>query len=191
MKNTHDIKAIETAFEKIITNKVFKRSSLQERILRYLINEALSGKDVKEHSIGIELFQDKYTTNQNNSRIRSYVFYLRKKLDEYYKGQGRNETIIFNIEKGQYNLTFNKNSHLINTTKNKNVNSLPKKTVLYSLIATTALIAILFLATKFAKPSYIWTPIFNGKTICIVADNYMVANQFKDQKYVFFNKKRK
>ena len=95
MRNIANKQEIEEAFERVIESILFKRSLLQERILRYLIDQVIEGNDIKEQSIGIDLLKDKYEANQNNSKIRVYVFHLRKKLAEYYSGIGKDESVIF------------------------------------------------------------------------------------------------
>ncbi|WP_111707624.1 hypothetical protein [Lutibacter citreus] len=186
MENSYDVTAIEEAFEQVITNRVFKRSSLQERILRYLINQALAENDVSEHSIGFELFKEKYTADQNDSKIRVYVFYLRKKLAEYYNGTGKNESIIFYVEKGQYNLTFKQNSNNISKTKEGEYVSLKlSKKVMQAIIALFVISISLIAFFQLYKPTYIWQPFFKDNTLCVIADHYMVANHTTKNSYSY------
>ena len=97
---------VEQALERICSDPLFRRSRTNELILRFLVKQAFEGNDVKEQVIGLELFKNDYSPEQNDSKIRVAVYYLRKKLSEYYTGNGRDESLRFVIKKGQYNLNF-------------------------------------------------------------------------------------
>lgn len=185
MENNNDVEAIEEAFKRIIVNRVFKRSSLQERILRFLIDQAIAGNDVTEHAIGVELFKDKYTVNQNDSKIRVYVFYLRKKLAEYYNGIGKDENIIFHTEKGHYNLVFKKKSDQSKEVKDSNYINLrfSKKKTLYIIVGVIMSLIVALVAYRYNKQTFIWQPFLEDNTLCVIADHYMIADRNNKNNY--------
>lgn len=188
MKNIPNKQEVEDAFERVIESKLFKRSLLQERILRYLIDQAIEGNDIKEQSIGIDLLKDKYEADQNNSKIRVYVFHLRKKLAEYYSDIGKDEKVIFYIEKGQYNLTF-ETKLLKPEFKEKSyfTFNISKKIVLITFGLIVSVVLLLFLLNR-NEPSYFWKPFLTKKseTVCIVADHFMVSDVTNIKKHTFF-----
>lgn len=173
-----EIQEIEDAFERIRTHKLFKRSTLHIGILRYLIDQAIAKKEVKEQTIGSEVLKENYANDQNSSKVRVYVYNLRKKLSEYYKEAGINKTIIFQIEKGQYNLTFKQNSknNKIDQKKKYLNLRLPIKPVIIS--SGIALVLLLFLLTN-SKETYIWNVFLanKSKTLCVIADHYMLSDK--------------
>ncbi|MCW2120314.1 hypothetical protein [Flavobacterium sp. 7A] len=176
---------IENAFEKIKNDELFKRSSLLTKILRYLIDQALSGNDVKEQTIGIDVLKEKYETDQNDSKVRVYIFNLRKKLVEYNANSGKDEAIVFHIEKGQYNLAFNKKEvppQIKLSKKYYNIRLSLKSIVLFGGIFILGLFT--FLIIKWNKPTNIWNSFTeNNSTLCVIADKFVVANISKEDRH--------
>lgn len=168
---------VEDAFERIKSSKLFKRSVLHESILRYLIDQAIEGNDVKEQTIGVDVLNENYDTDQKNSKVRVYVYNLRKKLGEYYASTGKNENLIFHIEKGQYNLTIKEN--LIKNKKaskptNINISISIKSALIFLGILILALMA--FFIFKKDRNTYVWESMLSkNNTLCIVADQYVVG----------------
>lgn len=180
--NKFSSEEIESAFESIKSHKLFLKSALQERILRYLIDQALAENDVKEQTIGVELLDENYDQVQSNSKVRVYVYNLRKKLAEYYKTDGKDEKIRFSIEKGQYNLTFKEKA--FKDTSSKSFNSiniqLPLKPTLVFL-GLMILALTVFIVQKNNQTTYLWKPFFTKEkaTLCIVADQYIVSDKLQ------------
>jgi hypothetical protein len=175
-KNTKN--DIETAFDKIKSSKLFSKSSLHKSILRYLIDQAMLGIDVKEQNIGTDILDENYEDTTSNSKVRVYVYNLRKKLSDYYKEDGKTEEIIFHIEKGQYNISFKRRT--ISTKKKANHLTLriPLKPV--GLILGICLLALgVFYFQKSNETNYLWEPFHtkNKATLCIVADHFMVSDK--------------
>lgn len=180
MKMNFSIQEVEEAFERIKSSKLFKRSALQESILRYLIDQAIAGNDVREQNIGVDLLKENYDTDQKNSKVRVYVYNLRKKLDEYYKGAGQNESIIFHIEKGQYNLSFKQNSTKDKTRIPTHLNfRLPIKSTLIFLGILVITVMVIFMFKK-EKEAFVWKPfLLENNSLCVVADQYITSNKGK------------
>ena len=179
MKGNFETQEIEKAFEKINSDSLFKRSTLHTKILRYLIDQALAENDVKEQTIGVDLLKENYDNDQNDSKVRVYVYNLRKKLEEYYEGPGKDETLLFQIEKGQYNLVFKRKKIVVKKTLiNKVVNiqfSLKKVLLITGFIVV---FISLFLIGKSFKKQYLWEAFLqNNNSICVIADKFIVADK--------------
>ncbi|MCL3780501.1 hypothetical protein EMN47_08870 [Prolixibacteraceae bacterium JC049] len=98
---------IQAHLQEIIKSKGFSRSNTNTTLLRFLVEATLNEKELKEVTIGHELFGQKYDPIKNDNKVRVYVHNLRKKLDEYYSKEGANSKIRFEIAKGQYKVAFN------------------------------------------------------------------------------------
>lgn len=92
---------IEGHLEKIIKSKNFLKSQINIDLLKYLTHATLDNKPLKEYTISSELFN-----KDNDGAVRVYIHNLRKKLNEYYQTEGKDDKIIFSIPKGQYQLQF-------------------------------------------------------------------------------------
>lgn len=182
VNNKFNDKEIESAFNRIVSHKLFLKSPLQESLLRYLIDQYYAENDVKEQTIGMELLDENYDQDQSSSKVRVYVYNLRKKLTEYYKTDGKDEKIMFVIEKGQYNLTFKEKPS--KSTSFKNFNSinieLPLKPTL-GFLGLIVLALTVFFFQKNNQTTYLWKPFFTKEkaTLCIVADQYIVSDKIQ------------
>jgi hypothetical protein len=88
--------------KKIISSERF-RSKKEARLLEYLVTETLEGRTPKETTIAIELFhKDDRFNPADDSLVRSSMYALRKRLDEYYLDEGRDEHTRIRIPKGKY-----------------------------------------------------------------------------------------
>jgi len=91
----------------IIKSEQFQRSSVNVSLLTLLVNSTLDKKELKETIVGSVLFGKTYDPIKNDNKVRVYVHNLRKKLTEYYETIGKDDPIIFKIDKGQYKVSFN------------------------------------------------------------------------------------
>ena len=106
MENTPKINKINRSLEKVVNHHLFVTSPRNARLLSFLVEQAVNGIDVKEHVIGVELFQNNYNPDSNDGRVRVSMYNLRKKLEEYYREVGAVDDVFFEIKKGQYNIQF-------------------------------------------------------------------------------------
>ena len=118
---------------------------------------------------------ENYDDNQKNSKVRVYVYNLRKKLDEYYSSTGKNENLVFNIEKGQYNLTFKQQLPEKDKIAKPRYFKIPITPTLITLGILLALLTGVFMFKK-DRDTYVWESILSkNNTICIIADQYVVG----------------
>ncbi|WP_109831795.1 hypothetical protein [Reichenbachiella versicolor] len=154
--------------DRIISDKAFSRSKVNVRLLRFLVESTLADKDVKEVTIGTELFSTKYDPVKWDNKVRVYVYHLRKKLDEYYQSANSNE-IVFQIAKGQYKVQFESYRATQTHDAEKNI-SLAKW--IYGAIAMVVLAIAIFFVTKPSIDDF-WKGLMNnGMSTTVVFGDY-------------------
>lgn len=82
-------------------------SSTYTRLLRFLVESTRSGAIPKEQAIAEHLLGKNFA-GSDTSKIRVYIYHLRKKLDQYYEGEGKGEQYLISIPKGSYEVKFSK-----------------------------------------------------------------------------------
>ncbi|MGY6649755.1 hypothetical protein [Wenyingzhuangia sp. IMCC45574] len=166
---------------KICENRNFEKSPRNVRLLKFLTLKAIEKEDVTEYTIGIELFENNYEPDKNDSKVRVYMYNLRKKLDEYYQQEGLKDSLIFTIHKGQYNLTFERI-----TTESKQVTAPTKQLGIKKIISLTTLSLLLITLICFLfrtkETNYCWHTFFNSSNnICVVADHTFVYKKVDNE----------
>ncbi|BAX81742.1 helix-turn-helix domain-containing protein [Labilibaculum antarcticum] len=179
-----DQKAIENALKRICSHPLFANSSIYTRLLEYLVEKALSGEELKEFTIGTDLFGKNYLDDKNDGTVRSYMYKLRKKLAAYYAEADIRESVIFEIKKGQYNLSFIPSNKYHQLKKNTDISiKIPLKALkLAGIIAFTVLAASLVIINQMNTPSNIWKAFFEkmATNMVIVSDQYIVDEIYSD-----------
>ncbi|HRU93164.1 MAG TPA: hypothetical protein P5268_09060 [Candidatus Marinimicrobia bacterium] len=93
--------------EKILQSKEFSSSKIYASYLTYLVEAAEKGKKLKEISIAIEFFgKDANFNPAEDTIVRTHTYNLRKKLQNYYYDEGKDDKYRLRIPKGQYEVTF-------------------------------------------------------------------------------------
>jgi hypothetical protein len=92
--------------ERIVNSNTFSKTAINVKLLSFLVHASLDNAEIKEFTIGVEMFGDKYDPIKNDNKARVYVYHLRKKLEKYYAEEATNDEIIFSIGKGQYQVQF-------------------------------------------------------------------------------------
>ena len=93
--------------EKILNSKDFTGSKIYQDYLRYLVESTEAGKDLKETTIAIELFgKDASFNPAEDTTVRSHSYVLRKKLENYYLTEGKEDKYRLRIPKGHYTTKF-------------------------------------------------------------------------------------
>lgn len=186
MNSLPDRQKVEEALNRICKHKLFKRSYTNELLLRFLIDQAYEGNDVKEQTIGVELFSKDYTAEKSDSKIRVSVYYLRKKLKAYYETEGKKEDIRFEIKKGQYNLSFINREEARHRQQHDEAHTItiPINYLKYAALVSAALILGFFLLKYQSRPDYCWKEFYkhNASNACVVSDHFV---------YTFYHPTRK
>ncbi len=85
------------------------RSRLLSDFLLYIVERSIQGRhgEITEQQIGVAVFgrAEDYNSNDDNI-VRSYARKLRKRIDDYYAGEGSEETLRLEIPRGGYTPIF-------------------------------------------------------------------------------------
>ncbi|HPN34357.1 MAG TPA: helix-turn-helix domain-containing protein [bacterium] len=89
----------------MLKSEPFRNSKNSRALLAYLLKCSLAGIHPKEITIAGEVFKkDQHFNPGDDPLVRVHVHNLRKKLDEYYQGEGKTDRYQLQIPKGQYNV---------------------------------------------------------------------------------------
>ncbi len=95
--------------EHVLASEYFRNSKQAERLLRYLVAHSLDEDDegLRERAIGEKVFgrPPKYDSN-SDSIVRVWANHLRKRLAQYYLGDGTTAGLRFAIPPGSYRVEF-------------------------------------------------------------------------------------
>ncbi|HDP67893.1 MAG TPA: hypothetical protein ENN20_05250 [Candidatus Marinimicrobia bacterium] len=93
--------------DKIINSNEFSGSKIYSSYLTYLLNATNQGKCLKEITIAMEFFDKDSSFNPaEDTTVRSHTYTLRKKLQNYYYNEGKDDKYRLKIPKGHYNTQF-------------------------------------------------------------------------------------
>ena len=93
------------AAAKVLRSQLFSNAPRMSLFLKFIVQEAISGRSglIKESVIGVEVFGK--NTNYDpraDATVRSEAMKLRTKLQHYYEGEGRLDTVMISVPKGGY-----------------------------------------------------------------------------------------
>ena len=91
MPQTPDSQAVNAQLATILDHPLFARSPRQSDLLSYLVAESLAGRGerIKATSIAVDVFgRDASFDQQRDTIVRVEAGRLRRKLEEYYQGDG-------------------------------------------------------------------------------------------------------
>ncbi|MGC8759436.1 MAG: hypothetical protein ACP5VC_05705 [Bryobacteraceae bacterium] len=95
--------------DRIAASAGFRKSQRARELLEYLARRSLDphGGPVREQEIGVAVFgrPPGYDTSQD-TLVRVQASHLRKKLEQYFEEEGREETLRVRLPKGSYTLEF-------------------------------------------------------------------------------------
>jgi hypothetical protein len=102
---TPNLKHINRFLELILESNTFGKSPVNRELLKYLVQVSLRGENPKEYQIAAEVFGKKIG-EEKETNVRVYILNLRKKLQEYYQNEGKEDELIFELPKGEYQVRF-------------------------------------------------------------------------------------
>ena len=128
---------------KIINSKEFCGSKIYQNYLTYLVNATHEGNILKEATIAIDVFgKDEHFNPSEDTIVRTHTYTLRKKLDNYYYTEGKDDKYQLTIPKGHYHAVFEPASRTQQVSKNL-VQKFQSK---YSLVTTLVLSLVLIIS---------------------------------------------
>ncbi len=97
--------------DRIRAAQVLGRSELMQRLFDFLVACSLADKAPKEIEIAIDVFgKDARFEVTRDAMVRVYMHKLRRKLEDYYAGPGREDNGRLTIPRGEYRLVFSENA---------------------------------------------------------------------------------
>ena len=103
------LEANQTQVQRIIQSKAFRTSEVHRNLLHYLAEKSLSGTadSLKEYTVGLDVFAKPASYDpRQESVVRMHVARLRQKLAEYYRTEGVDDTVVVDVPKGGFRVTF-------------------------------------------------------------------------------------
>jgi hypothetical protein len=97
----------EVVLSRIIKDPIFAAGELYQEILRYLFICYQQSYQPTEIDIAMHVFGKKeHFDPAEDTLVRVYFYRLRKKLDQYYSGPGKNDSLKLTIPKGHHYIEF-------------------------------------------------------------------------------------
>src|SRR5277367_5137562 len=97
--------AARRQLERVLASHCFSRNDRLTRFLRFIVDRRLEGRDseIKESVLAVEVFgrAADYDPKQD-SIVRTEAARLRARLNEYYRGPGKNDAFVIEIPKSGY-----------------------------------------------------------------------------------------
>src|SRR5438128_11398671 len=93
------------ALERVLQSKAFTNCDAVRHILQFIVEKSVAGKidEIKEYTIATEVLGRPQGFNpRNDNIIRVQVHRLRKKLEEYYSQEGRDDPVRIFVPLGHY-----------------------------------------------------------------------------------------
>ena len=158
---------------RLLNQPVFLKSPASSVLLHYLVNASIDRIDVKESTIALDLFGEKFDAEKANTRVRVSVYHLRKRLSAYYENEGKDEPWKIVINKGQYQVGFIRN--------HKTVWSSDRRDYLIYGLSALLVLAVLTVVLILLPPkkTVFWKSFFsNGKsTTLFIGDSFGVMGK--------------
>ncbi|PCJ96087.1 MAG: hypothetical protein COA50_07860 [Flavobacteriaceae bacterium] len=100
---------IQALLKRIEGSNSFGSSATYGRLLQFLVACTQENNIPKEHALAEHIF-GKNAEGADTSKIRVYVYHLRKKLQLYFENEGKDDPYTLSIPKGGYKVQFKKNT---------------------------------------------------------------------------------
>src|SRR3954453_8319655 len=100
-----DAPAVRRQVERILASSGFANAERMSRFLQFTVEQTLlnRGSELKEYLIGVEVFDRSGNYDPRlDPVVRVEARRLRAKLDSYYEGDGKNDSLLIQFPKGRY-----------------------------------------------------------------------------------------
>ena len=168
-------KHINRSLGHLLESNAFSKSPVNKELLRYLVQVSLRGENPKEYQIAAEVFGRKIG-EEKETNVRAYMLNLRKKLHEYYEGEGRGDELIFELPKGDYQIRFRYSVQRI--IRKKAFAASP-----WLLMLSLALVVAAFLLVLYSSSAHtrigLWKPFLTDKhpVLLVLGDHYFFRSR--------------
>src|SRR5689334_3116805 len=109
MLRESDVQDTRRELESVLASTGLSRNERIARILRFVVEEHLAGRDtaLKESVIAVEVFGRPANHDpKQDSIVRTEAGRLRARLSEYYIGEGKDNDLVIELPKGGYTPVF-------------------------------------------------------------------------------------
>jgi len=132
----------------ILESQDFLASKTYKKLLTYLVEASIQDESPKEYSIAIDVFGKESDFNPNeDTTVRVYIHNLRKKLEHYYRTEGRHNKVVIEIPKGHYEVRFISRSRVVQTFTQLPI-TIPKVLTIVLVLGLVLISVFLFLKNK-------------------------------------------
>lgn len=100
-----DSRDVREQLEKVLTSESFGGAARVQRFLRFVVEETLEGRadEIKESVVAMQVFGRRGSFDpRSDSLVRVQATHLRKRLREYYRGEGLGDSIVIDLPTGAY-----------------------------------------------------------------------------------------
>jgi len=185
-----DDKKIESTVSRILSSDQFQERDIYKTLLTYLVDASRQGITPKEVTIAHDVFNKGSDFNAaEDTTVRVHMHNLRKKLDQYYQGEGQTDDIQLYIPKGHYRVKFVKADQRELAAGSKKI-STTTIVLLALLCIATIYIAIDTFSSRKKNPYFesinstdaIWGHFFeNGYATSVVIGDFLVFHEYHQQ----------
>ena len=95
--------------DRILASNTFHASDVLRRLLRFLADKTFAGAadELKEYSVGLDALGKPATYDpRQDAAVRLHASRLRQKLDDYYRNEGKADTLIVELPKGRFKIAW-------------------------------------------------------------------------------------
>jgi eukaryotic-like serine/threonine-protein kinase len=121
---------IRAQLNTILRSKLFRSSELQKQFLGFVVARTLEGKaaEIKEYVVGTEAFgRGPDFDPRIDSVVRVVARRVRERLAEFYRHEGRHNSLIIEVPPGSYIPTFSFRRQLVSSASNSPTSSPPSQ----------------------------------------------------------------
>src|SRR5579863_9442087 len=104
--------AAREQIDRLLASNTFHASEVLRRLLRFLSDKTFSGEaeDLKEYSIGLDALGKPPTYDpRQDAAVRLQASRLRQKLEDYYRNEGKSDSLVIELPKGRFKIVWHLN----------------------------------------------------------------------------------
>ena len=103
------LEAAREQVDRLLASNTFHASEVLRRLLKFLADKTFSGEadDLKEYSIGLDALGKPPTYDpRQDAAVRLQASRLRQKLEDYYRNEGKNDSLVIELPKGRFKIVW-------------------------------------------------------------------------------------
>ncbi|QOY86708.1 hypothetical protein [Paludibaculum fermentans] len=100
-----DLEAKLVQLHRVVESQIFRDSAKKCKFLRYVVEESILGNEIKETTVGIEIYKPDYDPCVD-AHVRVAAREIRAMLKQYYAGEGASDEVVIELPLGTYSPIF-------------------------------------------------------------------------------------